>query len=65
MKNQVTYQEAEKIRESLGLDVYQFSSRIGLSPTAYLQAKRREKIGPYMSFRIMMHCQRQLADVRG
>ena len=61
---QVTIQEAEQIREKLGLDMYEFSNRIGLSPTAYLQAYNRKSVGPYMALRIMMHCQRQLAEVR-
>ena len=64
MPQSVTVKEAEAIRNKLDLNVYQFSNRIGLSPTAYYKALQRKNIGPYMSFRIMMHCQRQLTEVR-
>lgn len=65
MPQRITIKEAEAIRRSLDLDVYQFSTRIGLSPTAYFKALQRGNIGAYMSFRIMMHCRHQLSMVRG
>lgn len=65
MPQRITIEESEAIRKSLDLDPYKFSVRIGMSPSAYKKALDRGTIGPYMSFRIAMHCQRQLAEVRG
>lgn len=39
----LTWKDAERIREKLGDDVYQFSVRIGYSPNAYRFAKAAKK----------------------
>jgi len=60
----VTFEDAERIRAKLKMNLYEFSARIGLSPTAYLQAYRRQTVGRYMALKIAMHCPRQLAELR-
>ena len=64
MAHEVSIQEAEAIRDMLGLDRYRFSVKIGLQPTSYHQAIKRRKISRYMAFRIAMHYPAQLKKVR-
>jgi hypothetical protein len=64
MPQSVTLREAEAIRARFGYDPYTFSVKIGLSPTAYVQAQKRRKIGKHMAFRIAMHYARILSEMR-
>lgn len=45
----VSLKDAEKIRDHLGDDVYQFSVRIGYSPNAYRFSKERGSLSKRMA----------------
>jgi hypothetical protein len=61
----VTIQEAEKIRTSLGLTKYEFSCKLGYSPTAYLYAYRYQKLSRWMAREISLRYGRVLTEIRG
>lgn len=60
----VTIKEAEDIRKSLGLSQYQFSVRLGYSPTAYPYAVRTNSMSRWMKREIATRFGRLLSEVR-
>jgi len=61
----VTIQEAEKVRKSLGLSVYEFSHRLGYSASAYRIAKHKKSLSRWMAREISTRFGRILSEVRG
>lgn len=64
MSEQVTLTEAEAIRTSLGLSLYEFSVKLGYSPTAYQYALKYKKLSRWMAREIAMRYGRILSEVR-
>lgn len=60
----VTITEAEDIRKSLGLSMYEFSVRLGYSPTAYQYAAKTKKLSRWMAREIATRYGRILSEVR-
>ena len=65
MADQVTIDEAERIRTSLGFSTYAFSVKLGYSPTAYAYARRKGKFSRWMAREIAMRYGRVLSEIRG
>jgi hypothetical protein len=61
----VTIHEAEQIRKSLGLSLYEFSTKLGYSPTAYQYAYRYKKLSRWMAREISTRYGRVLSEIRG
>jgi hypothetical protein len=49
----ITIQEAEKVRNTLGLTKYEFSTKLGYSPTAYQYAYRYSRLSRWMAKEIV------------
>lgn len=60
----VTIKEAEDIRKALGLSAYQFSVKLGYSPTAYPYAVRTKNLSRWMKREIATRFGRILSEVR-
>lgn len=60
----LTIKEAEKIRENLGLNIYEFSHRLGYSATAYKYALQKNRISRWMAREISARFGRVLSEVR-
>ena len=60
----VTIKEAEDIRKSLGLSVYEFSLKLGYSPTAYPYAVKTKNLSRWMAREISTRYGRVLNEVR-
>jgi len=61
----VTIKEAERIRTTLGLSVYEFSVKLGYSPTAYHYAAKRGRMSKWMAKEVATRYGRRLAEGRG
>ncbi len=64
MPERVTIQQAEQIRERLGLSVYEFSHRLGYSATAYRMALNEKSLSRWMAKEIAQRFGRFLEEVR-
>jgi DNA-binding transcriptional regulator YiaG len=62
---EVSLYEAEKIRKSLGLTEYEFSTRLGFSYATYYSAKKKAKLSMWMSREIALRYGRVLSALRG
>lgn len=60
----ITLQEAERIRKALNLTVYEFSTRLGYSATAYRYAKEKKQLSRWMAREISTRYGRVLSEVR-
>jgi hypothetical protein len=60
----ITIQEAERIRKSLGLTEYEFSCKLGYSPTAYQYANKTKKLSRWMAREIVTRYGRVLSEIR-
>lgn len=60
----VTIKEAEDIRQSLGFSVYEFSVKLGYSPTAYPYAVKTKNLSRWMAREISTRYGRILAELR-
>lgn len=58
----ITIKDAEKIREHLGLTKYEFSTKLGYSPTAYQYAFRYNRLSRWMSKEIVRRYNHLLKD---
>jgi hypothetical protein len=64
MSEHVTLQDAEQLRKLLGLNDYEFSSRLGFSHSTYRMAKFKGKLSTWMQREIALRYGRMLAEVR-
>ena len=63
--SEITVNDAERIRRSMGVSVYEFSVRLGYSPTAYKYAVKKKSISRWMAREISIRYGKLLAEVRG
>ena len=63
--SEITYQDAERVRKSIGASVYEFSVRLGYSPTAYKYAVDNKRLSRWMAREISIRYGKLLAEVRG
>ena len=61
----ITIRDAEQVRKSLGVSTYEFSVRLGYSPTAYHYAKEKQRLSRWMAREISIRYGKLLAEVRG